>query len=165
MKSTIGVYGNHAQAVDAVAALKDAGYPTKQLSIIGKAETEVIDDKMHVMPKDPINVVGIGTGTAVGTAIGILTGVGLFAIPGFGFLFGAGALIGAIAGFDIGLLGGGIASVLTSVGVDKELVKDYQTDLDNGKYLVVAHGTDEEVAKAEGTLQGNGQFHRLEIHK
>ena len=102
MKSTIGVYENHDKAVQAVVELKDAGFPVKQLSIIGKAETEVVDEKMHIMPKDPIKVGGLGTGTAVGATLGILTGVGLFAIPGLGFLYGAGALVGAIAGFDFG---------------------------------------------------------------
>lgn len=165
MKSTIGVYTTHSQAVDAAAALKDAGYPVKQISIMGKAETELIDDKMHVMPKDPINIVGVGAGTAVGTAIGILTGVGLFAIPGFGFLFGAGALVGAIAGFDFGLLGGGIASVLTTVGVNNDLAKDYQKELENGKYLVVAQGTDEEVQLAATVLQQKGSSARVETHK
>jgi uncharacterized membrane protein len=164
MKSTIGVYENHDKAVQAVVELKDAGFPVKQLSIIGKAETEVVDEKMHIMPKDPIKVGGLGTGTAVGATLGILTGVGLFAIPGLGFLYGAGALVGAIAGFDFGLIGGGIASVLTTVGVKDENVKKYHEDLEAGKYIVVAHGNEAEVNKAKEVLHAHDTHDDLHTH-
>jgi uncharacterized membrane protein len=164
MKSTIGVYENHDKAVQAVVELKDAGFPVKQLSIIGKAETEVVDEKMHIMPKDPIKVGGLGTGTAVGATLGILTGVGLFAIPGLGFLYGAGALVGAIAGFDFGLIGGGIASVLTTVGVKDENVKKYHEDLEAGKYIVVAHGNEAEVNKSKEVLHAHDTHDDLHTH-
>ena len=100
MNATIGIYDNHELAVEAVQKLKDANYPVGQLSIMGLTETETIDEEMHIMPKSPIKPAGLGVGTVAGTAIGILTGVGIFAIPGLGFLYGAGALVGAIAGFD-----------------------------------------------------------------
>ncbi|OJW85199.1 MAG: hypothetical protein BGO69_06155 [Bacteroidetes bacterium 46-16] len=164
MKSTIGVYDSHDKAVQAVVELKEAGFPVKQLSIIGKAETEVIDENMHVTPKDPIKVAGVGTGTAVGATLGILTGVGLFAIPGLGFLYGAGALVGAIAGFDFGLIGGGIASVLTTVGVKDENVKKYHDDLEAGKFIVVAHGSESEVDHAKGILHAHDTHDDLHIH-
>src|SRR4051812_48921534 len=113
MNATIGVYDNHDLAVEAVEKLKNSGYPVSQLSIMGLMVTEVVDDKMHVMPKSNVKTAGLGAGTILGTTLGILTGVGMFAIPGVGFLYGAGALVGAIAGFDFGLIGGGIASALT----------------------------------------------------
>jgi len=157
MNSTIGVYENHDKALDAVRKLKDSGFPVKQISIIGKTETEVMDNDMHVvMPKDPINVKGVGAGTAIGATLGVLTGVGLFAIPGLGFLFGAGALVGAIAGVDFGLIGGGIASVLATLGVHDDNVKKYHTDLEAGRYLVVAHGNADEVKRASDTLTEHG---------
>jgi uncharacterized membrane protein len=164
MKSTIGVYDSHDKAVEAVIELKDAGFPVKQLSIIGKAQTEVIDDQLHVMPKDPIKVAGVGAGTAVGATLGILTGVGLFAIPGLGFLYGAGALVGAIAGFDAGLIGGGIASVLTTVGVKDDNVKKYHDDLEAGKFIVVAHGSEAEVNHAKDILHAHDTHEDLEQH-
>ncbi|MBS1688276.1 MAG: hypothetical protein JSS96_06095 [Bacteroidetes bacterium] len=164
MKATIGVYDTHDKAITAVKELKDAGYPMKQLSIIGKAETEQIDEEMHILPKTPINPIGLGTGTVLGTTLGILTGVGLFAIPGLGFLFGAGALVGAIAGFDFGLIGGGIASVLTSVGVHEEAAKAYSKDLDAGRYLVIAQGSEDEVKHAHNVLDTHGTHTTIETH-
>ncbi|MBS1587072.1 MAG: hypothetical protein JSS82_16180 [Bacteroidetes bacterium] len=164
MRSTIGVYDSHDKAVEAVIELKNAGFPVKQLSIIGKAQTEVVDDQLHVLPKDPINVAGVGAGTALGATLGILTGVGLFAIPGLGFLYGAGALVGAIAGFDAGLIGGGIASVLTTVGVKDDNVKKYHDDLEAGKFIVVAHGTEAEVNHAKDVLHEHDTHEDLGQH-
>jgi hypothetical protein len=165
MNSTIGIYEDHDKALDAVKNLKDAGFPVKQISVIGKTETEVMDNEMHVvMPKDPINVKGIGVGTALGATLGVLTGVGLFAIPGVGFLFGAGALVGAIAGVDFGLIGGGIASVLTTIGVHDDNIKKYHTELEAGKYLVVAHGNKDEVKQASDLLNSHGMHIGIESH-
>ena len=164
MNSTIGVYENHEKAIEAVIELKEAGFPVKQLSIIGKAETEVVDDQMHVTPKDPIKVAGVGTGTAIGATLGVLTGVGLFAIPGLGFLYGAGALVGAIAGFDFGLIGGGLASILTTMGVKDANVKKYHEDLEAGKFIFVAHGSEQEVNHAKELLHSHGTHDDLDIH-
>ena len=155
MNTTIGLYANHDQAVDAVIKLKDSGYLVSKLSIMGLTDTEVMDEEQHVIPKNPINVAGLGTGVAVGTAVGVLTGVGIFAIPGLGFLFGAGALVGAIAGFDFGLIGGGIASVLSSIGVSDDNAKRYNDVLKRGNYLVIAEGTQEEVVAARNLLQSH----------
>jgi hypothetical protein len=164
MNATIGIYENHDLAVDAVKTLKDSGYPVSQLSIVGMAETEVVDDQMHIMPKNPLKVAGLGAGTLLGTALGVLTGVGVFAIPGLGFLYGAGALVGAIAGFDFGLIGGGIASALTTVGVKDENAQKYHDALAQGKFLVIAHGSEEEVNRAKDMMHQHGTHEDLTSH-
>ena len=164
MNATIGIYDNHELAVAAVQKLKDANSPVAQLSIMGKAETEGIDDDMHITPRSPIKPAGLGAGTVVGTALGILTGVGIFAIPGLGFLYGAGALVGAIAGFDFGLIGGGIATVLATVGVSNENAKTYHDALEQGKFLVIADGSEEEVNKAKEVLSTNGTYSDVMTH-
>lgn len=163
MNAAIGIYDNHELAVEAVEELKESGYPVEQLSIMGLTETEVVDKQMHVMP-NPINPAPLGAGTAIGTALGVLTGVGLFAIPGLGILCGAGALVGAFAGFDIGLIGGGIATALATVGVKNEVAKKYHDALASGKFLVVAHGHAEDVEKARALLHEHGTHNELDIH-
>src|SRR5690606_35335037 len=55
---------------------------------------------------------GVGIGAVVGPILGALAGVGVLAIPCLGILVGAGALAGAIAGLDVGIIGGGIISAL-----------------------------------------------------
>jgi uncharacterized membrane protein len=164
MNAAIGVYDSHEKAIEAVKELKDAGYPVSHLSIIGKAEVEVVDKELHTQEKNPLNLVGVGVGTTVGATLGILAGVGVFAVPGLGFLYGAGALVGAIAGFDFGLIGGGIASVLATVGLKDHETKDYQDHLEEGKYLVIAQGSKEDVAKAMDIVKSHGQHTAAGLH-
>jgi hypothetical protein len=153
MNTTIGIYKNHELAVAAVQTLKDANFPLDLLTIMGKDETEAIDEEMHIIPKNPVDKIGLATGTAIGTTLGILTGVGVFAIPGVGFLYGAGALVGAIAGFDFGLMGGGLASVLATIGVKDENAKKYEQALIQGKFLLIVHGSEQDVNVAKAVLR------------
>ncbi len=164
MNATIGIYDTHDLAVEAIQELKDGGYPVKQLSIMGKAHTEVVDGEMHIMPKNPIKATSLGVGTVLGTTLGVLAGVGVFAIPGLGFLYGAGAVVGAIAGFDFGLIGGGIASAMATVGVKDENLKKYHDALDAGKFVVIAHGTEDDLKKAHAILDEHGKHSDIEIH-
>jgi uncharacterized membrane protein len=164
MNAAIGVYDSHDMAIEAVRELKESGYPVKQLSIIGKADVEVVDKELHVQSKNPINLAGVGIGTTLGATLGILTGVGLFAIPGLGFLYGAGALVGAIAGIDFGLIGGGVASVFATVGLKDEDTQKYQENLAEGKYLLVAQGSKDEVSNAIEVLNSHGQHTYAAIH-
>lgn len=164
MNATLGIYDNHDLAVEAVRTLKEGNYPVAQLSIIGLAETETVDEEMHITTKNPLKVASLGAGTLVGTTLGILTGVGIFAIPGIGFLYGAGALVGAIAGFDLGLIGGGVASVLATVGVKDENAEKYHDALVAGKFVVVAQGNEQDVARALEILHAHDTHEHVETH-
>ena len=164
MNAVIGIYDNHELAVEAVIELKNEGFPEDKLSIMGLTETEVVDKGNHVMPENTLRKAPVGEGIAIGTALGVLTGVGMFAIPGLGILCGAGALVGAFAGFDVGLIGGGIVSALTSVGVNKNVAKKYHDALVAGKFLVIAHGHQSDVDKANTLLHEHGTHDELDKH-
>src|SRR4051812_46838423 len=120
MTSTIGVYHNHEDALSAINTLKEAGYAPNKLSILGNApenmteeeKLENLDAEHEVDRPMKIAATGVGIGVIAGPILGALAGLGLFAIPGVGFLFGAGALAGAVAGLDVGLIGGGLFSAL-----------------------------------------------------
>jgi len=163
MNAAIGIYDNHELAVEAVEELKESGYPVEQLSIMGLQETEDVDKQMHVTP-EAIKPGALGAGVAIGTALGVLSGVGLFVIPGLGVLCGAGALVGAFAGFDLGLIGGGIATALATVGIKSDVAKKYHDALAAGKFLVVAHGHQADVDKAKSLLHEHGTHNELDVH-
>lgn len=156
MKATIGVYNSHTDAVDAVRVLKEKGFPAKHLSILGKAEG--MEDNIHIATGEPAKLAAkeVGAAAVIGPVLGVLTGVGLFAIPGFGFLYGAGALMGAIAGFDFGLIGGGVATALTLLGMHNEHAKEMEKYLAEGKSIVVAQGSEEELDKAKSIIEAHG---------
>lgn len=161
MKTTIGIYSSHHEALETVKELQNAGFSKKQLTIIGKVkkDEEVGEDTLA-------KVAGTEVGISVlaGSTLGVLTGIGIFAIPGLGFLFGAGALAGAIAGFDFGLIGGGIISALTLPNIHGDIANKYEDELKGGKFLVIAQGTEEEVSKAKEMMQAHGKYSGLETH-
>ena len=165
MKTTIGVYDNHELALNAVIELKNSGFHMKHVSILGKAKKEVLDDEMNIITESPIKLGGVAVGTVIGTTVGALTGLGLLAVPGLGILMGTGALVGAIAGFDFGLLGGGIASVLISLGIHKDAGKIYQQYLEDGKFLLMLNGSPEELEKANDVLTNHGTYIEVAAHE
>jgi hypothetical protein len=160
MKSTVGIFDSHKEALKAVEELQNAGFPVKQLSLVGRAD--LIDDHMHLRSNELIREAPVSVGIILGPIIGVLSGVGILAIPGLGFLFGAGALVGAFAGFDLGLVGGGLISLLTSVGIQKEFAVKYHEHLKVNRYLVIAQGNESDVESAKNYLEKHGR--QLELH-
>lgn len=153
MNTAIVVCDSHTDAIEAVNTLKDNGYPTKNLSIIGKADKA--KDAVIMDDKKVMNVAGTeaGVGAVLGSALGILAGVGIFAIPGLGFLYGAGALVGGIAGFDFGLIGGGLVSALTVAGIKVNETQKFDDYIKEGKFLAIAQGSEDEIHKIEKLLE------------
>ena len=78
MKSTVGIYDAHEDALEAIKELKRSGYSEKQLSIIGKAE--LVEDHLNVKSKKILKLLKFiiqisstkGTGIAGSLIINIL---------------------------------------------------------------------------------------------
>jgi uncharacterized membrane protein len=162
MKSTVGVYDTHDKAVTAVLELKKAGFTESHISIVGQAE--VVDNNLHVKSKENEKAAPLAVGLVLGPIIGILSGIGLVAIPGLGIIYGAGAIAGAMAGLDVGLIGGGLVSVLTMFGIKNDNVVKYNEHLSKGHFLVVVQGTDEEITNAHKILLAYNSHIDLDIH-
>ncbi len=163
MKSKVAIYDTHEKALNAVRALDKSGFSLKQVSLIGKAV--VVDGDLHIQSYDTVKNAPLLIGAGAGVVAGLLTGIGVFAIPGFGFLYGAGALIGAIAGFDIGLIGGGVTSILVRLGITKESVVKYEEKLNLGMFMVVVNGPLKDIKKAEKILHTEGTHLQLDTDK
>lgn len=163
MKTTVAVYDSHDKAFEAIKALDKARFPMKQVSLVGKAE--LIDDHLHVRSRDNISIAApVAIGAIAGPIVGVLTGIGIFAIPGLGFLYGAGAVIGAFAGLDFGMITGIIAGVLTTLGIRKDKVVKYEEHLKVGKFLIVVQGNEKEIEEAEKILHKQGAYLEMEKH-
>ncbi len=89
----------------------------------------------------------------IGTTVGVLTGIGLFAIPGLGVLFGAGAIIGALAGLQAGVIAGGATTMLIELGVKEDHIT-YEQHISEGNFLMFIDGSEDEIAKAEMVIEG-----------
>ncbi len=149
--AVVAIYPSHAKAEAAVKDLEHSGFDMKHLSIIGRdyhTDEHVVGyyntgDRMKYWGKE---------GAFWGGLWGWLFGSAFFIIPGIGpLLFGGpivGWLIGALEG---SVLVGGLSAIgacLYGQGIPKDSVVLYETSLKAGKFVVIAHGTVEEAARA-----------------
>jgi len=157
--AVVGIYNSHTDAEASIKELQRSGFNMKKLSIVGKdyhTEEHVIGyyntgDRMKVWGK---------LGAFWGGLWGLLFGSALFIIPGIGPLVVFGPLVGWIVGALEGavVMGGlsALGAALYSVGIPKDSIMKYETALKSDKFLVIAHGTADEVAKAKSILKTTG---------
>jgi hypothetical protein len=138
----------------------------KKLSIVGKdyhPEEHVVGyynvgDRMKVWGK---------LGAFWGGFWGLLFGSALFFIPGIGPLIVFGPLVTWIVGALEGavVIGGlsALAAALYSIGIPKDSLVKYETAIKSAKFLVIAHGTADEVAKAKSILETAGAA-QIDVH-
>jgi uncharacterized membrane protein len=153
--SVVAIFNIHTEAEAAVKELQKAGFDMKKLSIVGKdyhSEEHVVG---YYNTGDRIKYWG-KLGAFWGGIWGFLFGSALFFIPGLGPIVVGGPLVAWIIGALEGavVIGGlsAIGAALYSMGIPKGSVLKYETSLKSNKFLLVAHGTREEVEKAKKIL-------------
>lgn len=159
----VGVYETHDKAIDALDTLNASGMKMRNISFISKAD--VIESRLYASSHNNLTNTPVEIGVVFGPVIGLLSGLSLFAIPGFGFIYGAGAIVGALAGFDIGLISGGVASILMKLGIHKDKIATYHEHLENGKYIISVHGNKTTAEKAKLSLHTLGLHVELQHHE
>ena len=160
--AVVGVYNSHTEAEASIKELQRSGFDMKKLSIVGKdyhTEEHVVGyynvgDRMKVWGK---------LGAFWGGFWGLLFGSALFFIPGIGPLVVFGPLVGWIVGaLEGAAVVGGLSALgagLYSIGIPRNSIMQYETALKSDKFLVIAHGTADEVAKARSILETTGAAH------
>ena len=157
--SVVAVFASHNQAEDAVRELQKDGFDMKKLSIVGKdyhTDEHVVGyyntgDRMMYWGK---------LGAFWGGFWGLLFGSAFFWVPGIGQLLVAGPLVAWIVGaLEEAAVVGGLSALgagLYSIGIPKDSVMQYETEVKNDKLLLVAHGTANEVQRARDILHQTG---------
>lgn len=165
--SIVATYPSHTGAEEAVKQLQKSGFDMKQLSIIGrdyhKDELVVgyynIGDRMKAWGK---------TVAFWGGLWGVLFGSAFFWIPGLGQVLVAGPLVISIVGaLEGAIVIGGLSAVgagLYSLGIPKDSILLYETALKAGKFVLLVHGSEEEITHAKDILSNTGS-EILEHHK
>ena len=153
--SVVAIFNIHTEAEAAVKELQKAGFDMKKLSIVGKdyhSEEHVVG---YYNTGDRVKYWG-KLGAFWGGLWGLLFGSALFFIPGIGPIVVGGPLVAWIIGALEGavVIGGlsAIGAALYSMGIPKGSVLKYETSLKSNQFLLVAHGTREEVEKAKTIL-------------
>ena len=152
----VAIYNTHTEAESAIKELQRSGFDIKKLSIVGKeyhSEEHVIGyynagDRMKYWGK---------MGAFWGGIWGLLFGAAFFAIPGIGPVLIAGPLVSWIVGALEGVIVvGGLSAIgagLYSIGIPKDSVLKYETAIKGDKFLLLAHGTPDEVTRAKDVIQ------------
>ncbi|WP_020604619.1 general stress protein [Spirosoma spitsbergense] len=151
----VALYKSHDLAEDAVKKLQKASYDMKKLSIVGQdyhTEESVIG---YYNLGDRARKWG-GAGAFWGGMWGLLFGSAFFFLPGLGPVVIAGPLIASlVAALEGAIVVGGLTALgaaLYSLGIPKNSILTYETELKAGKFILVAHGNDDEVENARNIL-------------
>ena len=164
--SVVAIYESHSQAEDAVRELQKSGFDMKKLSIVGKdyhTDEHVVGyyntgDRMMYWGK---------LGAFWGGLWGMLFGSAFFLVPGVGPLLVAGPLVAWIVGALEGaaVVGGfsALGAALVSIGIPKDSVLQYEANVKAGKFLLILHGTPQEVERAKDSLD-NTQATETTVH-
>ena len=154
-RAVVAVFPVFDAAQAAVERLAAAGFPIERISIIGKDLQSETRLNGYVTTGD-IAGPSAATGAWVGGLFGLLAGSALMFIPGAGPLIVLGPLAAAAIGAAQGaLVAGGVGAVLGHFVAARHLPK-YEQLVRAGSYLVVVHGTEEDVARAQQTLTEAG---------
>ena len=158
--AVVAIYDSHSQAEEAVKELQRSGIDMKKLSIVGKdyhTDEQVVGyyntgDRMKYWGK---------LGAFWGGLWAILFGSAFFVIPGVGQLVVLGPLVMIIVGaLEGALVTGGLTALgagLYSIGIPKDSIIKYETALKSDKFLVIAHGSTDDVARAKSILESTSK--------
>ncbi len=163
--AAVAILNTHTEAENAVKELQRSGFDLKKLSIVGKdyhTEENVVGyynmgDRMYSWGK---------LGAFWGGLWGILFGSAFFFIPGIGPLVVAGPLVASIVGgLEGAAMVGGLSALgagLFSLGIPKNSILKYETAIKSDKFMLVVHGSADELARAKDVLTNLG--HNVEMH-
>lgn len=162
----VAVFGDHRQADLAVRKLIDEGFDMKKFSVVGKG--------YHTEEK-PIGFFNVGDrmklwgkyGAFWGGIWGLLFGGVFLAIPALGSVVVLGHLAAIVVSMIEGavVVGGltAIGAAIVSLGVPKDSVIKYETAIKANGFLIVGHGTSEEISRAKALL-GTFKPSELDVH-
>ncbi len=153
--SLLCVSKTHADADRVIGALSRCGIDVTKLSLVGHG----YHSEEHVLglytAGDRILSWG-RTGALWGGFWGLLLAPAAFVLPGLGLVAMAGPVVSALFGaLEGAVVVGGLSALgaaLTTIGVPRELVVKYEAALKADRYVLVLHGSAEEVAKARAAL-------------
>ena len=159
LNCVVGIFDKHTQAEVAVKQLQKAGFEMKNLSIVGKGyhtEENVVGyynagDRMLYWGEQ---------GAFWGGFWSLLFGSAFFMIPGYGPLLVAGPMAAwIVAALESAIVVGGVSALgaaLASIGIPENSILQYETSIKAGKFMMLVHGTPDEVTRAKSILAAAG---------
>jgi len=163
--TVIAIFSDHPSAESAIKKLTEGGIAMKNLSVVGKGYHT--DEKVVGFYNAGDRIKFWGTrGLFWGGLWGLFFG-GLFLSTPFGPVVALGYLATIlIASVENALVVGGLSAIgaaIYSMGVPKDSVIQYESDIKADGFMVMAHGTAEEVERARIILN-TAKPTRLMVH-
>jgi hypothetical protein len=164
--TVIAVFADHNAAEAAVKKLAASGFEMKKLSVVGKGYHT--DEKVvgFYNMGDRVKFWG-KRGAFWGGLWGLFFGGLFMTIPVVGHVVVLGYLAAvAISAVESAFMVGGLSALgaaLYSIGIPKDSVIQYEAALKADSFLVMAHGTAEEMARAKAIF-GTVNSSRIDVH-
>ncbi|MFZ0210804.1 MAG: general stress protein [Roseiarcus sp.] len=165
-QTAVAVYPTHEEAEKAVKSLTAVGFDMKHLSVVGKgyhSEEKVVG---FYNTGDRIKFWG-SRGAFWGGFWGLFFGGLFMTIPIVGHVVVLGYLATVLAaGLENAVLVGGLSALgaaLYSLGIPKDSVLQYESDLKADGFIVMARGSAEEAERAK-TVLAKSNPSRLDVH-
>ena len=153
--SVVAVYHDQTSAEHALRQLHEAGFATSDLSIVGR-DFQMSEQPIGFISAGDYASAGAAAGAWFGGLFGLCVGAAFLVLPGLGPVVIAGPLATAIlAGIEGALAGtalGSLAGALIGWGIPRERALKYETHVKGGKFLVIARGEPQAIARARELL-------------
>jgi len=154
--SCIAIFKTHQEAEQAIRELDLAGFDMKKLSILGKGYEQEENSPTYYNGINRVKYWG-KRGAMWGGLWGVLFGPAFMCVPGAGSLTAGGILFYTLAnGVSTAIFTGGftaLGAALYSIGIPKNSIIHYETAIKMEKYLLIVHGTSDEVERAKDILE------------
>ncbi len=164
--SVIAVFDDHNEADAAVKRLSAGGFDMKKLSVVGKGYHTEEKVTGFYNAGDRIKMWG-KRGAVWGGLWGLFFGGLFLSIPVVGHVIVLGYIAAAaLSAAEGAVVVGGLSALgaaLSSLGIPKDSVLKYETTIKTDGFLVMAHGTATEMARARGILE-SGHPSSIEHH-
>lgn len=155
-----GIFASRDDARRAVLALQGAGFTDDQIGLAGP-DVDGLHSAQHTAEHvgESFASEGAITGAAAGVGIGALWGIGILAgaIPAIGPAIAGGTLAVLLSSAAAGAAAAGVGGALIGLGIPKEEVHYYETELQAGNTIVTVNAGPRTTDAADILRQHGGQ--------
>ncbi|WDI41803.1 hypothetical protein [Bremerella sp. P1] len=144
---TVAVFDDFSAAQEAVHKLDESTFPSDQVSLVANSVHQDLQST-NILQYGDESQKDAAFGAGVGGLLGFFMAAPLLTIPGFGLMLIAGPIT---AGFTGAIVGGLLGSML-GWGVHEDHVAEYEDEVRQGAFLVVANGDPFDVDFAKQVL-------------
>jgi hypothetical protein len=158
LKHAIGIFSNRRDAEQALAELKNKGFPMHKLSVITKSSGD--DDSLdHQSVQQPSMTraegakIGAITGSIGVGSLALIVGLSSLLIPGIGQALAVESLLATFLGSGIAATAGGLYGAFQGWLVPEEQAKIYSDRLNQGDLLIIIEAVENEILIAESVFK------------